>query len=180
MTRRSSTIRTTISPTSRKNMIENTGRFGVSTVFESSVSKSFSLVILFFKRKARKARNRESVARERKRRKRRFWDQWYRVDVKERLTERYLCESEESQKILFSRVSENSTLLFEISEDTWNEELNKLFFLGKFSSEKIFWMSTSWRARTWSEEIQNTHYSSHNDSLNLKDDNYWKPINRHI
>ena len=138
MTRRSSTIRTTISPTLSKNMIENTGRFGVSTVFESSVSKSFSLVILFLKRKARKARNRETLARERKRRKRRFWDQWCRVDVKERLTERYLCESEESQKILFSRVSENSTLLFEISEDTWNEELNKLFFFGKIQFRENF------------------------------------------
>ena len=40
--------------------------------------------------------------------------------------------------------------------------------------------STTWRSKIHSEEIQNTHYSSHNESLNLKDDNYWKPINGQI
>ena len=41
-------------------------------------------------------------------------------------------------------------------------------------------LCTTWKSKIWSEEIQNTHYSSHNESLNLKDDNYWKPINWQI
>ena len=41
MTRRSSTIRTTISPTSRKTTTENTRQFGVPTFFESSDSQRF-------------------------------------------------------------------------------------------------------------------------------------------
>ena len=58
----------------------------------------------------------------------------------------------------------------EISENIFNEELNKLFLLKIHIRENYIWMNTRWSARSWSEEIQNTHYSSHSVSLNLKDD----------
>ena len=61
-------------------------------------------MILFLWKKAKKACNRETVARqrERKRRKRRFCDQCCRVDVKVKSTEQYEESfSEESQRILF-------------------------------------------------------------------------------
>ena len=61
----------------------------------------------------------------------RFCDQWCVVDVKEKSTEWYLCESGESQKIIFWKLPENSFLMDEISEDTRNEELNKIFFVKK-------------------------------------------------
>ena len=60
------------------------------------------MVVLLFRHKAKKACNRETVAGQREREEREdFCEQCCRVDVKERLTERYQCESEESQKILF-------------------------------------------------------------------------------
>ena len=39
---------------------------------------------------------------------------------------------------------------------------------------------TTWRSRISNEEIQNTHLSSHNVRLNLKNNNYGWPINWHI
>ena len=44
----------------------------------------------------------------------------------------------------------------EISEKTWNEELNKLFLV-KIQLKDFFWLGTNWRSRTQSEEIQNMH-----------------------
>ena len=68
----------------------------------------------------------------------------------------------------------------EISEKIFNEELNKLFLV-KIQIRKDFsWLSTAWRSRIWNEEIQNAHCSIHSVSLNLKDDNCWKPINGQI
>ena len=76
--------------------------------------------------------------RERERGKRRFFDQWCRVDVKERSTERYQCESEGSQKIMFWEVSENSTLMDEISENIFNEEVDKLLLVKIQVREKLY------------------------------------------
>ena len=78
--------------------------------------------------------------------------------------------------VILFRLTENSILMNEISEKTWNKELNKLLPVKIQFRENCIWMNTRWRPRIQSEEIQNTHYSSHNESLNLKDNNYWKLI----
>ena len=80
--------------------------------------------------------------------------------------------------ILF-RLTEDSILMNEVSENTLNE-LNRIFLVKIQFRENFSRLSTTWRSKIWSEEIQNTHYSSHSVSMNLKDDNYWKPINGHI
>ena len=82
--------------------------------------------------------------------------------------------------VILFRLSENSFLMDEISENILNEELNKLFLVKVQIREDYTWLSTAWRPKIWNEEIQNTHHSSHSVSLNLKDDNYWKPINGQI
>ena len=64
----------------------------------------------------------------------------------------------------------------EVSENTLNEELDKLLLVKIQFRENYFWMSTRWRSRIWSEEIQKTHWLSHSVSLNLEDNNYWKSI----
>ena len=74
---------------------ENSTQFGVPTVLEAS------LCFARFSRESKDSMHRETVARQRNRRNRRFCDQCLRIHVKEKSTERYLCESEESQKILF-------------------------------------------------------------------------------
>ena len=63
----------------------------------------------------------------------------------------------------------------EISEIIFNEELDKLL-LGKIQFREKIRMSTTWRSKIQSEEIQNTHRWSRNESLNLKDNIHWKPI----
>ena len=88
MTRRSSTIWTTISPTSRKPRT----RTLANSVFSQCLNPlfcTFLMMILLFKLKVKKACNRETVARQRERRKRMFCDLSCRVDVKERSTERF-------------------------------------------------------------------------------------------
>ena len=80
--------------------------------------------------------------------------------------------------VIIFRLTENTILMNEISENTLNEELNKLFLV-KIQSKENY---------EYDMEIQNlerrnseyTFFLSHNESLNLKDDNYWKPINGQI
>ena len=81
--------------------------------------------------------------------------------------------------ILFG-LTENSFLMDEIFEKIFNEELNKLFLVKIQFRENHTRLSMTWRYKIQSEEIQNTYYSSHSVSLNLKDDNDWKPINGQI
>ena len=96
--------------------------------------------------------------------------------VKERSTERYSLVCLESNKNSFWRVSENSMLMDEISENIFNEELNKLFLRKIQFRENHIWMNTTWRSRNQSEKIQNTHWLNRSMSSNRKDDNNWKPI----
>ena len=77
--------------------------------------------------------------------------------------------------ILF--LTENSILKNESSEKTWNEELNKLFLVKIQLRENYIWLGATWRFRTQSEEIQNMRWLCRDENLNLKDGNYWKPIN---
>ena len=83
------------------------------------------------------------------------------------------------ERLLFG-LSENSVLMDEISEDTWNEELNKLFLVKTQLRENCTRLSTTWRSKIWSGEIQNMHYLSHSVSLNLKDYSYWEMFNVQI
>ena len=64
----------------------------------------------------------------------------------------------------------------EISENIFDEELNKLLLLKIQFRENYTWMSPTWRSRNQSEEIQNTHCLSRSVSLNLKDNIHWRPI----
>ena len=139
MTRCSSTIRTTISPTSRKPRTSTLN----NSVFPHCLNPLFctfligDFVLQRESKESMQAGNRCQT--ERNRRKRSFCDQCCKVDVKEKsrrnsigsysLQTHTKSSSEESQKILFWRVSEKSILLIKISEDTWNDELNKLFLV---------------------------------------------------
>ena len=67
-------------------------------------------------------------------------------------------------------LTENSFLMNEISEDVVNEELNRLFLVEIQLGVSCIRLSTTLRSEIGSEEIQNTHYSSHNESLNLEDE----------
>ena len=82
--------------------------------------------------------------------------------------------------VILFRLTENSMLMNEISEKTRNEVLNKQFLVKIHIKENYIWLSTTWRSRTSSEGIQNIRWLSRDESLNLKDDNYWKPINGQI
>ena len=74
---------------------ENTGLFGVSTMSEASV-------LHVSPGESKDSMHRETVARQRERRTRRFCDQRCRVDVKEKSTEQYQESlSSDSQRILF-------------------------------------------------------------------------------
>ena len=101
MTRCPSTIRTTIFPTFHRKPRK---RKLVKSVFPQCLNPLFLCV--FHDDFALRIESKESMQSgnrcltERKRRKRRFCDQCCRIDVKERSTERYWRESEESQKIL--------------------------------------------------------------------------------
>ena len=83
------------------------------------------------------------------------------------------------ESILF-RLTKNFILMNEISENTLNEELNRLFLVKARFRENYTRLGTTWRSKIWNEECQNTQYLSHNVSLKLKDDNYWKPNNWQI
>ena len=169
MTRRPSTMRITIPLTSRKPRT----RTQANSVFTQRLNPLFCTFLIGDLVPQRESK--ESMqSGNRCWTERRFCDQCCRVDVKERSTERYQCESEESQKILFWRVTKNSTLMNEIFEDTWNEELNKLFLVKIQFRENFTRLSTAWRSKIWNEEIQNMHHSNRNEGLNLKDYNYWK------
>ena len=74
--------------------------------------------------------------------------------------------SKESQKILFWWMRSPRTPGTSLGENSVQRNYTRL--------------GTTWKSKIWSEEMQNTHYSSHNESLNLKDDKYWKPINWQI
>ena len=101
VTRCSSTIRTTISPTSRKPRTRTLDK----SMFPQCLNplcRTFLMMILLFKYKAEKSmQSGNRCQTEREKGKRRFCDQCCTVDVKERLTERYSCESEESQQNSF-------------------------------------------------------------------------------
>ena len=83
-------------------------------------------------------------------------------------------------RVILFRLTENSILMNEISENTLNVELNKLFLVKFHFRENYSQLSTTWRSQIWSEEIQSTHYLSHCVGLNLKDHSSWRLINEQI
>ena len=179
MTRRSSTIRTTISPTSRKTW----SRTLDDSVFPQCLNLLFRKVSHWWFCSSNGKQGKHAIGNpllERGREEREGFEISGTESMSKKGWRNGICVSLKSHRKFCSQESLKILLCCSRSPRTLGTKSSTSYFLGKFSSEKIFWMSTSWRARTWSEEIQNTHYSSHNDSLNLKDDNYWKPINRHI
>ena len=167
LTRYSSMIRTTISPTSRKPTNENTGQFGVPTVFESSLLHVSHGWCCSSERKQRKhAIGKPLLDREKEEREGFLWSVL-------QSRSQWKIDGTVSGVILF-RLTKNSILIIEIFEDTCNEELNKLLLVKIQFRENHTRLSTTWRSRIWNEEIQNTHYLTHSVSWNLKDYNYWK------
>ena len=122
----------------------------------------FSRWFLLFREKAKKACDRETVARQREIR------EGFAISVAKSMSKN---GSRNGISVSVKSLSKKS---IRMDENIFNEELNKLF-LRKFQiREDYFWMSTTWRSRIWNEEIQNAHYSSLAESLDLVDYNYWK------
>ena len=146
-----------ISNFSKNTPNENTGLFGVPRVFKSSVSHvsrgNFAL-----QRGTQESMQSGSVLQSRVQRK---------VDGT-------------VLGVILSGLTEDTILMNEISENTLNAKINRIFLVKIQFRENYTRLSTAWTSKIWSEEIQNTHQSSHNVSMNLKDDNYWKPINGQI
>ena len=126
-------------------------------------------MILLFKKNAKKACIGKPIARQREREKERKRDR--------KKKSRSRCQRKIDGAIfgvILFRLSENSILMDKISENIFNEELDKLLSVKILFREIYTRLSTTWRSKIWNEEIQNTHYSSHSASLNLKDDNLLK------
>ena len=64
--------------------------------------------------------------------------------------------------VIHFRLLENSVLMDEISNNILSEELKKPLVKNQL---REFFLSTRWRSRIWSEEIQNTHWVSRDESL---------------
>ena len=79
-----------------------------------------------------------------------------------------------TRNLTWKSLSENFVLMDEISENIFNQELDKLFMVKIQFREDYIWTSTSWRSRIWNEEVQNMRWLSRNESLDLKDYNHWK------
>ena len=134
------------------NTHENTGLFGVLTMFESSVSDvshdDFALQM----------ESKESMPRE--------------TDC---LTEREKGREKVLRPVLRSRCQRKvdgtilGVILFRLSENSIRRAQQALLVKIQLR-ENYIWKSTRWRSRIWSKEIQNTHHSSH----------YWQPIKMQI
>ena len=110
-----------------KNAYENTGQFGVPTVFESSVSQRSHDDFALHTEGKESMQSGNRCSTERNGRKRMFCAQCCRIDVKEKSTEQYQeFFSSDSHEILLKSLSEISFLMDEISENIFDEELNKL------------------------------------------------------
>ena len=112
--------------------------------------RKFLMVVLLFREEAKKACLGKPLQ-DRERRKIRFCDQRWRVDVKERKVDGTVFG------VILFRLTVNSVLMNEILENTLNEELNKLFLVNIQLRENKTSQSTTWRPNIWSEEIQNMH-----------------------
>ena len=115
---------------------------------------TFLMVSFLFKEESKESMLRETVARHRE------------TEKKEKVLWSVLqsrCQGKVDGTVLgviLFRLTENSFLMNEISQKTWNEELNKLFLVKiQFRENNIHWMSTTWRSKIQSEEIQNTYWS---------------------
>ena len=103
-----------------ENQRKNIGQFGVSAVFEFSVSHVFSWVILSSERKQRKhAVGKQLLDREKEKKEKVLWSVLHGTEI----------------GVILQRVTDNSILMIEISEYTWSEELNKLVLV-KFQLRK--------------------------------------------
>ena len=169
VTRCSLTIQTSMkSLTSRKTHThKNTGLFDVLTMFESSVSHvshdDFALQI-----ECKESMHRETdCLRERGRK---MWVLWSVLHSR--------CQSKVDGTI-------SGVILLRLRKfflDGWDlrEHLQRRArqaIIGENSIQrKLYLNEYKMEHQNLSEEIQNTHWLSHSVSLNLKDNNYWKPI----
>ena len=63
------------------------------------------------------------------------------------------------QDVILVRLKENSILVNEISEHTWNEELDKPIMVTSQSRENYTRLSITWRSRTQNLERRNSEYA---------------------
>ena len=104
---------------------ENSGQFGVSTVFESSVLHVSHGVSVSQKESKESMRSGNRCKTERETKVKRFCDQCCKVDGT-------------VLGVILFRFTKNSILMNEISENTWNEELNKLLLVKKSIQRKLY------------------------------------------
>ena len=148
---------------------DNNGLFGVPTVFETCVSHvshgNFAL-----QRGSQESMPRETVARQRERGER----EGSVISVTESMSKKSRRNSSGSHSLWTHRefYSDERDLRDHLERRAQQDFLLKIQFRGNYTR-----LSTTWRSKIWSEEIQNTHHSSHSVSLNLKDGHYWKPNN---
>ena len=157
-----------------KNTRENTGLFGVPTLFESSVSHvshdDFDLQI-----ESKESMHRDTdrmTEREREKREEREERGGFVISVAYSMSKKNRRNKNRSYSLRTLRnfYSDGRDLREHL------EELNKLLLVKDQFIENKTPLSTTWRSKIQSEEIQNTH----DEILNLKDDNYSKPINGQI
>ena len=145
---------------------ENTRQFGVFHSVWILCFARFSFVILFFREKAKKACNRETVARQREREK----GEGSVISVEESTSMKSRRNSIRSHSLQTHRKSfseESQRILFWWMRSSRTPGRAQQAVLGENSVQRQ-WHSTeiwTWRSKIWNEEIQNTHYSSRNESL---------------
>ena len=146
-----------------ENHRKNIGQFGVSAVFEFSVSHISHWWFLFLREKAKKACNRETVARQREREER----EGPVISAAELM-------SMKSRRNRIRSHSPTTRRQFDSDDRDLRVHLEwraQQASLGENSAQKKDTrLSTTRRSKIRNEEIQNTQYVSHNESMNLKED----------
>ena len=109
---------------------ENTGLFGVSTMLEAICFARFSCW-------KQKSMHRETVARQREKKDKVLWSV---------LQNRCQGKADGTVSgVILIRLTENSILMDEISDNIFREELNKLFLVKIQNRENCTWLSTTCR-----------------------------------
>ena len=148
--RRPSAIRTTIASLTSWKPHARTLDCSVFPQCFKPLFRTFLMVILLFREKSKKAcLGKPLRGREKERKEKVLWSV---------LQSR--CQGKVSGTALgfiLLRLTEIFILMNEISEKTWNEELNKLFLVKIQFRENYTRLSTTRRSKIWSEEMQNMH-----------------------
>ena len=159
MTRRPSTIQTTtVSLTSQKTTHDNTAWFDVPTMCETSVSQ-ISRGDLALQKESEESLTRETEGKQRMRADR-DGSVTSLGESMSRIGQRHIMRSHSFQTVN------------EISENTLNEELNKLPSVKNSVRRKFYSTEYNMEIHNVGRKIHNMDYLSHKESLNLRDNSY--------